>query len=195
MIIGLTGSSGSGKSTVASMFRDSGYHIVDCDKISKAIDDNDTYKKKIRESFGDEVFIDGKISRRALGRIVFSDKEKLDLLSSISHPIIRSMVMDDVENHRDLGDVVIDAPLLFESGLDSVCDTTIGVIASDDIRISRVAKRDDLEYDEAKKRISAQQSIDFYRNKCIIIIENNGDVKALSEKLKSVMKDIESKKG
>lgn len=195
MIIGLTGSSGSGKSTVASMLQKQAYHIIDCDKISREIDNDEEYIKMIRNAFGDVVFSSGKISRRALGHIVFSDRKKLELLSSISHPIIRKKVLEDIEKHKKSSNIILDAPLLFESGLDSICDTTIGIIADDDLRTSRVMERDHLDIDEAKKRISAQQSIDFYKNKCIIIIENNGDVTALSEKLTSIINNIESKKG
>ena len=132
MIIGLTGSSGSGKSTVAAMFKRAGCHIVDCDAISKRIDKDARYKALVRENFGDGVFDEnGEISRKKLGAIVFGNAELLKKLSAISHPVIIKRVVRAVNRYRKTSNVVIDAPLLFESGLDAMCDTTVGVVADD----------------------------------------------------------------
>ncbi len=195
MIIGLTGSSGSGKSTVALMFERIGCHIVDCDAISRRIDGDAEYKALVRENFGDEVFDgSGNISRKKLGAVVFADRELMQKLSSISHPIIIKKVLRAVEKYKSIANVVIDAPLLFESGLDAVCDTTVGVIADDDIRVKRISLRDGVDEKNASRRASFQQNADFYRNRCIFIIENNGDERELEEKFAVLINKIGSEK-
>lgn len=175
MIIGLTGSSGSGKSTVAEMFRQSGCHIVDCDKISREIDRLPEYKAEIMNLFGNEVFDkDGNIARRKLSKIAFSDKENLIAISKISHPLIKKQVYSEIEEYKKSMNVVIDAPLLFESGLDRDCDITVGVIAENGTRISRIIERDHVDELNASRRALSQKNNDFYKENCILIIENNG---------------------
>ena len=189
MIIGLTGSSGSGKSTVAGMLEALGFFIIDCDALSKSIDSVDKYKALIEENFGREVFDGENISRKKLGKLVFSDKEKLSILTKISHPIIIELVISKIK--ENLGkDIIIDAPLLFESGLDSTCDTTIGIIADESLRSKRVMIRDSISEDYALARISSQQSSEFYRKNCAYIIENNGDIDSLANTLRNIIENI-----
>ncbi|MBR6051088.1 MAG: dephospho-CoA kinase [Clostridia bacterium] len=186
MKIGLTGSSGSGKSTVAAMFLAMGYKIVDCDKISREIDSLPEYKAAVRKNFGNGAFDDnGGIDRRALGMIVFGNDALLAKLTEISHPIIIARVMEEIEKCGN-ADVVIDAPLLFESGLDKICDTTIGVVASAKLRARRVSRRDGITVKDAARRVSFQKSIDFYKMNCIHIIENNGTTEELEKKFAAV---------
>ena len=189
MIIGLTGSSGSGKSTVAGMLKALGFFVIDCDALSKSIDSVDKYKVLVEENFGREVFDGENISRKKLGKLVFSDKVKLSILTKISHPIIIELVISKIK--ENLGkDIIIDAPLLFESGLDSTCDTTIGIIADESLRSKRVMIRDSISEDYALARISSQQSSEFYRKKCAFIIENNGDIDSLENTLRNIIENI-----
>lgn len=187
MKIGLTGSSGSGKSTVAAMFHAFGCHIVDCDRISRSIDALPEYKAAVRDNFGDGVFDgDGNISRRALGKIVFGNDSLLAKLTAISHPIIKARVTEEIVKYDENADIVIDAPLLFESGLDKICDTTVGVVAYADKRAHRVARRDKITVKDAARRVSLQKSIDFYKKNCIHIIENNGTTEELEKNFAAV---------
>ena len=194
MKIGLTGSSGSGKSTVAAMFAALGYHIVDCDEISRSIDALPEYKAAVREKFGDVVFDKcGDIDRRALGKLVFDDPALLSALTAISHPIIIARVEKEIEKCGD-GNVVIDAPLLFESGLDKICDTTVGVIANAKERARRVSRRDGIPEKDASRRASLQKSDDFYRKNCIFIIENDGTHDELEKSFHDVAAKLGSEK-
>lgn len=189
MIIGLTGSSGSGKSTVAGMLEALGFFIIDCDALSKSIDSMEKYKLLVEENFGREVFDGENLSRKKLGKLVFSDKEKLHTLTKISHPIIIELVISKIQ--ENLGrDIIIDAPLLFESGLDSMCDATIGIIADEALRSKRVMIRDSISEEYAFARISSQQSSEFYRKKCTFIIENNGDIDSLENALRNIIENI-----
>lgn len=190
MIIGLTGSSGSGKSTVAAMFRAYECKIVDCDKLSREIDDLPEYKAAVRELLGDGAFDgDGNVDRRAIGKIVFGNDALLAKLTSISHPLIIARVVEDVKKFGN-ADVVIDAPLLFESGLDKICDTTVGVIAKAKERARRVSHRDGITMKDATRRVSLQESIDFYKKNCIFIIKNNGTTEELEKEFASVAAKI-----
>ena len=190
MKIGLTGSSGSGKSTVAAMFAALGCKVVDCDAISRAIDVLPEYKDAVREKFGDGVFDGGgNIDRRALGKAVFGSDELLSALTAISHPIIIARVIKEIEKYGD-ANVVIDAPLLFESGLDKICDVTVGVVANAKERARRVSLRDKITVKDAARRVSLQKSIDFYKKNCIFIIENNGTAEELEKRFASVAEKI-----
>ena len=194
MKIGLTGSSGSGKSTVAAMFHARGCHIVDCDEISRSIDALSEYKAAVREKFGDGVFDKGgDIDRRALGKIVFENTELLSALTVISHPIIISRVLEEIEKCGD-ENVVIDAPLLFESGLDKICDTTVGVIADAKERARRVSRRDGIPEKDAAYRVSLQKNDDFYRKNCIFIIENDGTREELEKSFGALAAKIGSER-
>ena len=190
MIIGLTGSSGSGKSTVSKMFSKLGYYIVDCDAISRETDELPEYKDAVLELFGDGVFDkNGKIDRKALGKIVFSSPEMLKKLTDISHPAIKAEVMRRICDNKDKN-AVIDAPLLFESGLDAVCDVTVGVVADSDLRVRRVMMRDSLDEKTAKKRTSSQKDDGFYTSRCTYIIENNGELNCLEESFLAIAKKL-----
>jgi len=191
MIIGLTGSSGSGKSTVAEMLKALGFFVVDCDAISKSIDGVEKYKVLVEKNFGREVFNGESISREKLGKLVFSDKDKLRTLTKISHPIIIELVISKIKENPGR-DIIIDAPLLFESGLDSMCDTTIGIIADETLRSKRVMIRDGISEDYAYARISSQQSPGFYKTNCAFIIENNGDIGSLENTLRNIIENIKS---
>ena len=194
MIIGLTGSSGSGKSTVAKMFADIGCAVIDCDEISRYIDAFDEYKSAVKKEFGKAVFDEnGNISRRALGKTVFSDEKKLKALSHISHPIIKKEVLSRLDRLKGKN-AVIDAPLLFEGGLDGLCDVTVGVIADDDMRANRVAERDGLPLAEATARVRSQEKAEFYRGNCTYIIENNGGISALESSFSNIIERIGIKK-
>ena len=110
------------------------------------------------------------------------------MLTNISHPIIIGKVLDII---KASGNYVIDAPLLFESGLDRECDTTIGVICGDEKRATRVAKRDGIDLRYAEMRTSSQKNVDFYREKCVYIIENDGSVADLEKKVKTLLSGLE----
>lgn len=175
MIIGLMGGSGSGKSTIAEILKQSGMFIIDCDKIAHDIilKGNDAYKELV-EIFGDSILDSyGQIIRKKLGDIVFKNKSKLDLLNKCTHKHIIKKVNILIDNNLSKT-IVIDAPLLIESNLYSITNRVLAVYADIDIRIQRIIKRDNITFEQAKQRLQNQMSwdkISFYAD--IIIYNNN----------------------
>ena len=190
-VIGLCGGSGSGKGAVSSIFAKNGYLTIDTDMVYRDI----TGKKSqcfdaLVAEFGNEILNqNGILDRKKLGDIVFSDREKLKKLNSIAHKHVLSEVRASIENAAtaDFKGVVVDAPLLFESGFDSDCDLVIAVIASKDIRIERIMKRDSISFEAALKRVNSQLSDEFLISRADFLIENNGDTEALEDTVKNIL--------
>lgn len=172
--IGVCGRSGSGKSYFCRIAEDNGIKIIDCDKVYK---DLVSYKSdclvEIAEYFGIDVIKDNSLNRRYLAPIVFSDKSKLELLNSITFKHISKEIDKILSGFNNEDIVLIDAPVLFESGIDKQCDYTIGIVASDERCVSRIVNRDKISEEEAYNRLKSQYSEEFLREKCDFIIENN----------------------
>lgn len=198
MIIGLTGESGAGKSTVARLLEMNGFYIIDCDAISRTLDTDKDYVAAIERTFGASAvhFYGGvkRINRKALGELIFGrDAEEggMAKINAISHPIIIARVHESIALAKAAGKIaVIDAPLLFESGLDAVCDITVGVTAPADVRIARLCLRDGIDADMAKKRFANQKSEEFLKKNCTYIISNDGGSESLASKVLDVTSKI-----
>lgn len=188
MIIGLTGRSGAGKSTVCAAFRENGFFVIDADRVSKEVSETDRAKALLRISFGEGIFENGVLNRKKLGDIVFSDKEKLKKLNEVLLPLIIEEIESLISSVSST--VLIDAPTLFESGLYKKCDLIISVSASDEVLISRIMKRDSLTEKDAVKRISSQLSDGFFRENSDIVIENNGSESELIKKAQALIDKI-----
>ena len=191
MIIGVTGSIGSGKSTVSQLLEKYGMYIIDCDKISHSIDDIPEYKNTIKEVFGCDVFDGEKIDRKKLASFVFENKEKVKLLESISFPII----INEIHKKKDISIknkkiCVYDAPTLFNAGLDKECDFVIGVIAEKHVRIERAKQRGTLTEEEILKRVMIQPDDKYYIDRCDFIIDNSGTLDELEIQLNSIIKKL-----
>lgn len=174
-VIGLTGKTGAGKSLVASLFAEKGCVIIDCDKIARELTaDGSPFVKTLCENFGEDIAENGVLDRKKLASVVFADEEKLHLLDSLTHPeIIRislGRAEKAVKEHRP---AVIDAPLLFECGIDRNCDITVAVTAPDDVRLRRIMKRDGISEEAAKARMASQKLTDaYYRGHADYVINN-----------------------
>lgn len=172
MIIGLTGPTGAGKSSLRIFAEAEGFKVVDCDIIArKATEKSTEGLKALVQVFGEDILNEDKTLNRAkLAQKAFITKEKTELLNKTIFPYITKLVEKEI-----IGDkVLLDAPTLFESGIDSFCDKTIGVLADKDIRLSRITARDGITKKAALIRINAGKSDDFYKEKCDFIIFNNG---------------------
>ena len=193
MIIGLTGGSGTGKSTVTEIFLNSGYIVIDPDKIyADVIAPKSECIGEIENAFGSEYILpDGNLDRGKMSALVFSNSEKLDILNKITHKYVIGR-MNDIINGAGEKDVVIDAPLLFSAGLYKMCDKIVCVVSSEKNRIERIISRDGISEKSALARIKAQMTNEEYIEKSDYVIENN---EGLDELQKKTLDVIESLKG
>lgn len=180
IVIGLTGATGAGKGCFSHIASEKfGFVHIDTDKTARYIvEPGKPCLDEIKEFFGDTVInSDGTLNRRALGDIVFSDSEKLAVLNKLTHHYVTNEVKKILEKSEMCGEtaVVIDAPLLFESGEQRLCDVTVGIIADKIVRRKRIMARDGISAEAAEKRIASGKDENFFRERCDYVLENNSD--------------------
>lgn len=191
-IIGLTGQSGAGKSTVSCLFERDGFYIINADKVSRKVTSTPEVLSLLKENFGDGIILEtGGLNRRALANIVFTNKEKLQLLNSLLFPIITKEI-EKMIDETDKEFVLLDAPQLFESGADKICDKIISVIAPRDMLIERAVERDDISYEEAENRLKSQYTQKFFIDNSNYIIENKTTISDLIDNTLVKIKEIRS---
>lgn len=183
-VIGLTGGIGSGKSTVSAYMKEKGCEIIDADLISRQMTEKDSPAlDEIREAFGGGFFLgDGSLDRKALGDLVFSDENKRGILQEI---VTKKVVKTIDERLRMLkesgfsGIAVIDAPLLFECGMEDMADESWLVTAGLESRIERVSRRDGLSREQVLSRIESQMSQEEKEKYSRCILDNSGTAEEL----------------
>ena len=191
MILGLTGGIASGKSTVSNIFKKYGIYIVDADKIAKELGNRKDVIDEIGEKISKTVINkNGSVDRAKLKEIVFSDKSKLEILNKIYHPKIREEFKKIKLNSSKNDIIIFDVPLLFETGMYTLCDKKILVYVNEDIQIERLIARDGITKELAKKIIDSQMSLDEKKSKSDILIENNDSLEELEKKVEMVYKKI-----
>ena len=190
-IYGLTGMSGAGKTTVCEEFSRSGFDIINCDMIAREVVEKDTpCLDEIKQKFGGEVITaDGELDRKVMGNIVFNDKAKLLLLNNTIYPYITYEVIQRIER-SDSGYVLLDAPTLFESGIDYTCNGVVSVICDREVSLKRIMARDGIDRKAAESRLKSQHDAEFYKSRSDFCIENNGDISALTDKAHRVIAQI-----
>ncbi|MCL2357320.1 MAG: dephospho-CoA kinase [Defluviitaleaceae bacterium] len=195
--IGVTGITGSGTSTVASLLAKRGGFVIHADKLAhEAMAKNEASYAEIVKVFGKEILNEkGEINRRLLGARVFADKAEREKLERIIHPRV-------IERTREIVDItppgytfaVIDAPLLIESNMHTMCDSVWLIIATDDVRIARIIARDGIDEAAAKRRLQARTGDDALREHANIIIENSGSSIALRSNIEIALKAMSLKR-
>lgn len=194
-VIGLTGGTGSGKSVVSRSLAAAGAVIVDADRIAHDIilKDEPAYRE-IVSYYGTEILdTEGNIIRKKLGEIVFHDAEKLAFLNQCTHKYIVAEVKRQISAAKEAGTataVIVDAPLLLEAKLETVCDLVWVVYAEPEVRARRVMERDGISYESAKARISNQKSWEEYRAAADAVIDNSRDIPFLQAQLNEILKTI-----
>lgn len=185
-LIGLTGRTGSGKSSAAKIFEELGVFCVDCDKVAHEVLFDSDVKKALVTAFSDAILAEnGEIDRKALGKIVFADNENLRVLNSIVHGAILERSFSLCKNSGS--DIcLIDGSELESSGADKKCDVMVVTVADEEVRLERIMARDNIDREEALCRMNSQKDY----SKEAIIIENNGDEKLLREKIALVVEDL-----
>lgn len=190
LVVGLTGSIGTGKSEAARQLEALGASIISADEVGhEAYTPNTEAWEQVVAAFGDVILQeDGEIDRRKLGALVFSDAGQLAKLNQIMHPRMARMVADKIEVLRSqgVGVVVVEAALLFEAGWDSLVEEVWVTDSPDQIVIERLNKRNGLSEEEARKRISSQMDRTERLEKADFVIDNSGDMAGLESAIKEL---------
>ena len=195
MYIGVTGSTGSGKSTLVRELLKHGAVVLNADITAReALLPESPITPRVIEALGPEAeLFPGIIDRRAMSRIVFSDPEKLRALNAIMHPYIRERMLTAAHNalriYPNKGVVVFDAPLLIEAGMKDDMDEIWLVTASPEIRAERLKKRDRLTDEEIQARIASRVSDDELKKHADVVIENNGDLCTLIKTVENLFRE------
>ncbi len=185
-VIGLTGQTGAGKSTVREILSKQGAAVIDADTVAHDISDNNLdCLVQITEKFSCLVLNDqGRLNRKALARMVFTDRKKLLALDKIIFPYIKKGIQREIAaleaEGRDV--IVIDGATLIESGCDKYCWTVVSVVAEEKLRAERVVRRDHISKANAMSRIQSQYDDAYYTERSGFVIRNNSTVQELEEK-------------
>lgn len=175
-VIGITGGIASGKSTASKYIADKGYRVFDADAVSRALTQSGgAALSPIAEAFGANFIKDGALDRELMSREVFSDASKRKVLENIIHPLVISACKQDMLACADEQLFFLDVPLLFESGMDTLCDEVWLVSAPQRDRIARLQKRNAMTADEAKKRIRSQMPEYKKRRLAHHVIDSSGE--------------------
>ena len=172
MILGITGGTGCGKTTLLRCVAELGGLILDCDAIYHDLLRTDPALLRAIEARFPGSVENGVLQRKKLGSLVFSDEKALTDLNAITHGAVKAEVLRRLAGKPRLA--AIDAIALFEGGLATLCDITVAVTAPEEARIQRLMVRDGIGRDYAKRRITAQKSAEWFRERCDYCLENNG---------------------
>lgn len=194
MVIGLTGQTGAGKSTVSKIFSANGFSVINADTVArKVVEKGSDCLAEIIDFFGRSIITEnGNLDRKALAAVVFSDKVKLETLNSIIYPYITGEILRLIREYSDNGKklILLDAPTLFESRADDFCEIIISVLADADIREKRIINRDNLTSEQARQRMNSQLSEEFFTSRSDYIIHNNGQLDVVNKISKEVSDKI-----
>lgn len=180
MILGITGGTGCGKTTLLQLIRQRGGLVLDCDEIYHQLLISDRGLLEALHQRFPQAFSDGSFDRKKLGGIVFADAQALEDLNTITHSAVRQEVLRRLEDAPPLA--AIDAIGLFESGLNRLCDLTVAVTAPEEVRVQRLVQRDGISPEYARSRIVAQPSAQWFAQRCDAVLENNGTAEEFRKK-------------
>ncbi len=182
-VIGVTGGTGSGKTTVIRLLEKKGALALDCDQIyHELLERSEPMLRELRERFPD-AFFDGKLDRKALGAAVFASPEELAALNAVTHRYVGREVSRRLDEFAWRGGTTaaVDAIALFESGLADECSLTVGVLAPEELRLRRIMAREGIDEEYAMARIRAQRPDDFFRERCDRVLVNDSTPEALEK--------------
>ena len=182
-IVGLTGGISSGKSTVSSYLKQLKIPVINADEVArKVVEPNSQGAREIRKTFGSDVFEeDGSLNRQKLGSLIFSNAENRQKLDDLLQPLIKIMILDEIEEYRQKGEnmIVLDLPLLFEKQYEELCEDIIVVYISKELQLERLMRRNQYTKQEALSRIDSQLSIEEKRKRATVLLDNQGTIQQL----------------
>lgn len=189
--VGITGGIASGKSLVANHLRDLGYKIIDSDLIVKDLYQNNKKMLQAIETEFPEVFINHKIQKDLLGKLIFSEEKKRFILNDIVHPIVKEEINKQVELLKYTEKILfIDIPLLFEAKFEDVVDLIVLVYVTKAVQLNRLMERDKIKKKFALQKIHAQLSLEDKKKKADYIIDNNKSVEETKKNIQELLDKI-----
>lgn len=189
-VLGLTGPTGAGKSTLCKTAEDFGFYVIDCDKIARQVTGESACLSALTEAFGKGILNDDNtLNRKALAKAAFFCYEKTELLNRTILPFIVDKIEKEIVlSNRDR--ILLDAPTLYESGADRLCDAVCVVLSDKEKRILRIIARDNITQDEALLRINAGKTDEYYTSKTENIIYNDGNTENFIEEFKNLLNSL-----
>ncbi|WP_411953629.1 dephospho-CoA kinase [Alkalibacillus sp. S2W] len=191
LVVGLTGSIATGKSTISNMFEDWHIPVIDADLISRqVVEIGQPAYQQIVETFGEDILHEDRtLNRQALGAIVFKDDAERKKLNQIIHPQIRKTMLEQRDQLKEAGYelIVMDIPLLYESELFDYVDKVLVVYIDPEIQLNRLTERDQISAEQALEKINAQIPITEKRKRADAIINNGGNVEESKQQLINVL--------
>lgn len=184
-VIGLTGPTGSGKSSATTVAEQMGFKVVDCDKLARtAVEKGSDGLDAVVQVFGNDVLNgDDTLNRALLAQKAFSTPENTELLNKTLFPYITSLVQKEITGDK----VLLDAPTLFESGANNLCNEVIAVISDQKTRLARIMQRDGIDEDAAMLRINAGKPDEFYIEKTHNIVYNDCELSVFNLKIQKLI--------
>ena len=183
-VLGVTGTIGSGKTTVLKELEKKGFIIFEADKIAKK--EMEKIKEKIQEKFGNNIATKKGIDYWKLANLVFNNKKKLEELNELVHPLVRKKLEEELKGRKF---TAMEIPLLFESGMENLCDKILVVYSKKENLIERKTKQG-MKKEDVLKRISVQMNLKDKKKKADLLMENDGSLKELKIKVDELMEEL-----
>lgn len=191
-VIGLTGNIGTGKTTASSIIKSLGIKVIDCDVVSREVVEDKNVLILLENTFGEKIIdLHGKLNRKELGKIVFNNKEKLNKLNSILHPLIKKRVIEYINEFKKTEKLcIVDGAILIEAGFMNILDDIILISSSEKLQLERVNKRDGHTYEYIKGIIDSQMTLEEKKKYSRFIVENNKSIDELKIKIEEIIKAL-----
>ena len=194
IILGITGGSGTGKTTVSNLLSGFGVDVIDCDLVArKIVEPNMPALDEIEDFFGKEyINPDKTLNRKKLAKLVFNSPDMLLKLNEITHKYVEEYIDLYIKNSQS--EIVgIDAAALIESGIYKKCNFVLSVLADKNIRVKRITNRDNISHSDALSRVNAQKNNEYYIEKSHYIVYNNTNIDEINNQISKIIEDIRSK--
>ena len=181
--------SGAGKSTVSGLFRERGFSVIDCDDIARNAAKKPEFLAEIGSRFSQRLIRpDGSLDRLEVAKLIYNDEASRDKYQRIIFPYIIFDIIERIKASES--DVMLDAPTLFESKIDMICTGIVSVCADERVCAERIAERDNISFESALERLSAQHNAQFFKENSDYFIVNNNTLGDLRSKTDIIINEI-----